>query len=52
MKRVKFGFESMFLVYDFKILPKRDIEKPHFMTLNLIYIKTKVKSMLLNKLRK
>ena len=30
MKRVKFGFESMFLVYDFKILPKRDIKKPHF----------------------
>ena len=30
IKHVNFGFKSMILVYDFKILPKRDISKPYF----------------------
>ena len=42
IKYVKFGFESMFLVYDIKIIFKGETNKYIFVDSNLIYSKTKL----------
>ena len=49
VKHVNFGSKNMFLVYDWKIHFKRDINLPYFYDIKFyVYMKARLNSMLIN----